>query len=235
MGFLFNESFFFKSDSLRLKLIFSYRGQLQVLLQIELYILANATKTKVDDDWVWEIANSIRWLSQHFKEKFKIEKFLFGEIYATYHPILPDFIISLMEELGYDKEDNNDTDDNAAQSSLNSSSIASASGSPLATPVKESPLKSSQPSLPTNTSVTVFATSFISQYSNLTFTGGISSLFEDLSSQTIQNSQTANANASSIFNDSNENDDNNNTTITNNHSHETGGDDILDEFRKKKT
>jgi len=141
-----------------------------------------------------------------------------------------------MEELGYDKEDNNDTDENDADSSLNSSSIASASGSPLATPVKESPLKSSQPSVPANTNVSLFATTFISQYSNnLTFTGGISSLFEDLSSQTIHNSQTTNVNASSIFNDSNENDDNNNTTLTNNHSHENASDDVLDEFKKKKT
>jgi hypothetical protein len=195
----------------------------------------NVNKTKVDDDWVWEIANSIRWLSQHFKEKFKIEKFLFGEIYATYHPILPDFIISLMEELGYDKEDNNDTDDNGAQSSLNSSAPASASGSPLATPVKPSPFKGSQPPLAAN-NISSFAASFTSQYSNnLTFTGGISSLFEDLSSQTIQNSQTTNVNASSIFNDSNENDDNHNTTLTNNQSNENISDDVLDEFKKKKT
>jgi len=195
----------------------------------------NVNKTKVDDDWVWEIANSIRWLSQHFKEKFKIEKFLFGEIYATYHPILPDFIISLMEELGYDKEDNNDTDDNGAQSSLNSSAPASASGSPLATPVKPSPFKGSQPPTLAANNVSSFAASFTSQYSNnLTFTGGISSLFEDLSSQTIQNSQTTNVNASSIFNDSNENDDNNNTTLTNNQSNENNSDDVLDEFKKKK-
>lgn len=77
-------------------------GQLQVLLQIENYIIANTGtngKVKVDDDDVWDIANSIRWVRQKFKD-FKIERFLFGEIYASYFANAPDFINSLMEELG---------------------------------------------------------------------------------------------------------------------------------------
>ena len=78
-------------------------GQLQVLLQIENYIVANqspnSNKVRVDDDAVWDIANSIRWVKQKFKD-FKIERFLFGEIYANYYLNSPDFIASLMEELG---------------------------------------------------------------------------------------------------------------------------------------
>lgn len=84
-------------------------GQLQVLLQIENYVIANqgpSGKVKVDDDWVWDIANSIRWLKQKFKD-FKIEKFLFGEIYANYYINATDFISSLMEELGYDGNEDN--------------------------------------------------------------------------------------------------------------------------------
>ncbi len=52
------------------------RGQIQILLQIENYIISNnspiSNKVKVDEDWVWEIANSTRWLKQIFKD-FKIE------------------------------------------------------------------------------------------------------------------------------------------------------------------
>ena len=215
----------------------------------------NLTKSKVDDDWVWEIANSTRWLSQHFKEKFKIEKFLFGDIYATYHQILPDFVISLMEELGYDKEDNTDTDDNAQSCS---SVAPSTTGSPLATPIKSSPVKNVQ-QLISNSITANFNSSSSSQQnpiinnfinqsylredsnsncSNLTFVGGFNSLFEDLS-QTNCNSQSGfngntNNNNNSIFNDSNENDDNNNTTITNTFANDNS-DDLLDEFKKKKT
>jgi hypothetical protein len=87
---------------------------MQILLQVENLIL-NAT-TKIDDDCVWEVANSIRWLNQTFKEKFKIEKFLFGEIYSNYYQMSPEFILNLMEELGYDKEDNNNNN-NAADTS----------------------------------------------------------------------------------------------------------------------
>jgi hypothetical protein len=229
--------------------------QLQVLLQIELYIVANQSKTKVDDDWVWEIANSIRWLSQNFKEKFKIEKFLFGEIYATYHPLVPDFMMSLMEELGYDKENNDDTDDNVQSSLCSSSAPTSPTGSPLATPVKLSPLKNGLPTITNNNNPFVITKNHLSQvhlkedsnsnsnsFSNYTCTGGINSLFEDISSsqQFNSNSQSGYSNGmsnhSAIFNDSNENDDNNNVTITNNHCNENTCDDydLLDQFIKKK-
>lgn len=80
---------------------------MQILLQIE--NLVN-NQSKIDDDCVWEIANSIRWLNQIFKDKFKIEKFLFGEIYANYYHLASEFILDLMEELGYDKDDNNSGD-----------------------------------------------------------------------------------------------------------------------------
>lgn len=91
----------YPNDELSEKL--KLEGQLQVLLQIENYIIlnqsVNSAKIKVDDDWVWDIANQIRWLKQKFKD-FKIERFLFGEIYANYYLTASDFICSLMEELG---------------------------------------------------------------------------------------------------------------------------------------
>lgn len=94
---------------LSLFLFKKYRGQLQILLQIELYLIENlnvqTNKVRIDDDWIWEIANVMRWLSQVFKDKFKIEKYLFSEIYANYFAVAPEFILNLMEELGYDKED----------------------------------------------------------------------------------------------------------------------------------
>ncbi len=83
------------SDKLKLE------AQMQVMLQIENYIFSNGSggRVKVDDDWVWDIANSIRWIKQKFKD-FKIERFLFGEIYANYSLNAAEFISSLMEELG---------------------------------------------------------------------------------------------------------------------------------------
>ena len=88
---------------------FFFRGQLQILLQIELYLIENlnaqTNKVRIDDDWIWEIANVMRWLSQVFRDTFKIEKYLFSEIYANYFQAAPEFILNLMEELGYDKED----------------------------------------------------------------------------------------------------------------------------------
>jgi hypothetical protein len=83
------------------------------MLQIENYMVTNydcdIKKVCVDYDYIWEIANSIRWLNQTFRDKFKIDKFLFGEIYPNYYSNAPDFILSLMEELGYDKEETNDS------------------------------------------------------------------------------------------------------------------------------
>jgi hypothetical protein len=86
---------------------------MQILLKIEDLVqtlTVNNIKT-VDDDDVWEIANLIRWLNQLFKEKFKIERFLFGEIYPNYYLNSPEFVVSLMEELGYDKSQNDDDSD----------------------------------------------------------------------------------------------------------------------------
>ena len=98
-----------------------------MLLQIENYIVANtnshSNKVKVDDDWIWDIANSIRWVKQKFKD-FKIERFLFGEIYGNYFGAASEFILNLMEELGYDKVDNGNE------------SSSSTSDSPHASPTK---------------------------------------------------------------------------------------------------
>lgn len=70
-----------------------------------------ASLVRIDEDFVWELANLVRWLSQVFKQRFKIEKFLFGEIYAAYHGgVATELVQSLMEELGYDKDDDDDSD-----------------------------------------------------------------------------------------------------------------------------
>lgn len=98
---------------------------MQIFLQIENIIQQqHQTNTKtIDDDAVWEIANYIRWLNQAFHEKFKIEKFLFGEIYSNYYLSSPELLMNLMEELGYDttNDDNNEDDDSSFVSSNNTS------------------------------------------------------------------------------------------------------------------
>ncbi len=99
---------------------------MQVLLQIEFYIASNTIdyKVRVDEDHVWEIANMIRWLNQTFKEKFKIDKFVFGEIFSTYSAIASDFIFALMEEMGYDKDDKlEDILDNFEEREIKSESL----------------------------------------------------------------------------------------------------------------
>lgn len=93
----------------------------------------NKTTLRLDEDGIWEIANWIRFLSQTFKERFKIEKFLFGEVYATYASSTSSLAItssqelmsSLMEELGYDKEDKENDDLNASCNSKNASMLNS--------------------------------------------------------------------------------------------------------------
>ena len=228
-----------------------------MLLQIENYIVQNGSKSKVDDDWVWEIANLIRWLSQTFKEKFKIEKFLFGEIFTTYHSNSPEFILSLMEELGYDKDDNNG-DDKDSNSGFDSTSDSSTLASPLATPHK-SPFKngsqttnsilkknaasvSSQLTIGTSICNNLTNHSYLREDSSsncsYTFVGGITSLFEDYSQTNFStNGNQLNAtcsnnnnNNNSLFNDSNENDNDNNLTLANDTT-----DILLNELNKKKT
>lgn len=155
---------------------------MQILLQIENYIASNANKTKVDEDWVWEIANSIRWLKQAFKD-FKIEKFLFGEIYANYFQNASDFIVSLMEELGYDKEDN-----------ANESTSTTPSESPCKKYLNDS---NGEQKEPINANITRLLTHSASNptlsylredsNSNFSFTGGVNSLFEDEDRTTTYN------------------------------------------------
>lgn len=97
------------------------RGQLQIGLHMENYIICNQVASgsiKVDDDFVWEMANSIRWLSQTFKQRFKIEKFLFGDVYAAYHGgAALELVQALMEELGYDKDDEDDDENDSSHES----------------------------------------------------------------------------------------------------------------------
>ncbi len=96
---------------------------MQILLQIEKLTLKSS---QIDDDSIWEIANTMRWLNQKFKDDFKIERFLFGEIYANYYQSSPEFIFGLMEELGYDKDNDttsNDDDSASMSNSLNTSDV----------------------------------------------------------------------------------------------------------------
>ena len=56
---------------------------IQELFQnIEHYLTMNVNeqtrRLQTDEDCIWEIANSIRWLSRLFSDKFKIESFLFA-------------------------------------------------------------------------------------------------------------------------------------------------------------
>ena len=74
----------------------------------------------MDEDWIWEIANYIRWISQTFRDKFKIERFLLGEIDSNYIAIAPDFIIGLKEELGYDNHDTDNSSDSSDDESPDS-------------------------------------------------------------------------------------------------------------------
>jgi len=98
----------YKTDDERNSDRFRLESELQIILQIENY-LSNTQMGRtgrVDEDSVWEIANSFRMLSQMFRERFKIERFLFTEIYANFNtPQSSEFILTLMEELGYDKEE----------------------------------------------------------------------------------------------------------------------------------
>ncbi len=169
------------SDKLKLE------GQLQVLLQIENYIIANVSatsgKVKVDDDWVWDIANSIRWLKQKFKD-FKIERFLFGEIYASYFTQAPDFISSLMEELGYDKEDNGAESSSDTESPKKSPLRAVASQSEPSDANKPKMVSSSAKFLSQLSSEPgsgVKLSSLLQEDSNSNFSvfGGVNSLFEE--------------------------------------------------------
>lgn len=202
-------------------------GQLQVLLQIENYIVANqspnSNKVRVDDDAVWDIANSIRWVKQKFKD-FKIERFLFGEIYANYYLNSPDFIASLMEELGYDQEDN---------ANESSSDIESPKKSPSKVLGSQQQLTESNDKLKSVSSSAKFLSqlsqtqasniqlsSILKEDSNSSFSliGGVNSLFEE----------EEGGNTNDVA-DQNENDD------TNNNQNNVEKGDILDQFMKKKT
>lgn len=205
-------------------------------MQIENYITSNnnptTNKVKVDEDCVWEIANSIRWLKQTFKD-FKIEKFLFGEVYANYFHTASDFILSLMEELGYDKDDNNanesssDSPDSPLKKSstqLNDSNNDSRHSNPSA---KETiPLSSSSKFLSQLThSSSNPALSYLREdsNSNYSYTGGVSSLFEDDFPERSNNNNNDS--------DLNEHDElSQNTNFNSNND----SDKLLDDLKKKK-
>lgn len=55
----------------------------------------------IDGDFVWELADSIRWLARAGKDRFKIERFLFDELCPVYESRAPRLVRSLLEELGY--------------------------------------------------------------------------------------------------------------------------------------
>lgn len=57
--------------------------------------------TGIDGDFVWELADSIRWLARAGKDRFKIERFLFDELCPIYEPRAPRLVRCLLEELGY--------------------------------------------------------------------------------------------------------------------------------------
>ena len=167
----------------------------------------------MDDDWVWEIANLIRWLKQTFKD-FKIERFLFGEIYSNYFLNASEFILSLMEELGYDKEEN-----------LNDSSSSSSpkKPSPNSTPLKQTSTyfnsQQMNDSLNEQKSISFHSSSLQllreDSNSSYTFVGGVNSLFEEECPDEV---------------DSKEHDE-----LSNSHNKDENKDDLLNEFEKKKT
>lgn len=117
---------------------------------------------RVDEDFVWELANSVRWLSQTFKQRFKIEKFLFGEIYAGYHDstAASELVQSLMEELGYDKADDDD-DSDAESESPNKSANNNAE------PASQQPALQQQPKNPINSPPVPLFTARVDSESNL--------------------------------------------------------------------
>lgn len=55
----------------------------------------------IDGDFVWELADSIRWLARAGKDRFKIERFLFDELCPAYESRAPRLVRSLLQELGY--------------------------------------------------------------------------------------------------------------------------------------
>ena len=84
------------------------------------------------------MANSIKWLSRTFKQRFKIEKFLFGEIYNAYHMgATNEMVKAIMEELGYDKDDENksDSDSEADGDEDKENDAAKKAKSPVTSPI----------------------------------------------------------------------------------------------------
>ena len=119
---------------------------MQVFLQIEAYCLVNAdsssatpAKVRVDEDGVWEIGNSIRALNQTFRDKFKIEKFLFGEIYPSYGQAAPEFVASLMEELGYDKDEHSPSSESDSECEQQEAAARQRRRNSLSSATKRSP------------------------------------------------------------------------------------------------
>ncbi|RNA00997.1 hypothetical protein BpHYR1_043718 [Brachionus plicatilis] len=170
-------------------------AEIQVLLVLEEYINTNiiSHKLPIDEDFVWEVANS----------------FLFGEIYPSFFSIAPELILSLMEELGYDKEENLDE-------SCNSSNPASASNSLVVTPNKSPSLL-----LKNDNNYSQFSESFSKEESDNTASAGVSklnALFEDFCSK---NEFEANESDELIPSQKNEEKDND-------------SDDLLNDFKKKK-
>jgi len=240
----------YKTDEERNSDRFRLENELQIILQIENYLSNTQTGRtgRVDEDCVWEIANSFRMLSQMFRERFKIERFLFTEIYANYHtPSSSEFILSLMEELGYDKEDqlsqlnnnnnNNNTNqtDSANQSmqqqndSTHNATLTTTSNknepSPFKTPIS-TPLKSQNNQL--NASVGNLAMSRPFQ-----LVGSLNNLFEEFGEKTSssQLSTSVHVHSSNVEFDL---DETSQSQQAHNNSNNDENDDLLSDLKKKK-
>jgi hypothetical protein len=201
---------------------------------------------RVDEDCVWEIANSFRMLSQMFRERFKIERFLFTEIYANFHTLQSsEFILSLMEELGYDKEEqlsqliNNNNSNNANQTDSANQAIAQQNesvsntmlttaknmneASPFKTPVS-TPLKSQHNQL--NPSISNLGLS-------RQLVGSLNNLFEEFGekSSSSQLSTSVYVHSSHVEFDL---DETSQSQQAHNNSNNDENDDLLPDLKKKK-
>lgn len=97
------------------------RFQLQITLRLESYIASHDDyhETSVDGDFIWELADSIRWLARVGKERFKLERFLYDELCPVYESRAPLLMRNLLEELGFSlkKKDTTENEQNALASS----------------------------------------------------------------------------------------------------------------------
>ncbi len=189
-------------------------------------------KVDSDEDGIWEIANSIRWLNHTFKDKFKIEKFIFGEIYSMYYATAPDFIIGLMEELGYDKDEklNESSEKNEEKDVKSPDSLSAYNSSHLSTNVAKSP------TLPNNSIIEPSTNEQVSKNSFVLESARISQNSLNISSQQITFARVNN-----LFEEFETKFESEETEQDYSISQnlicltENSGNDLLDDFKKKRT